>query len=340
MRLHQHAHGQLVVDLVDVDAAALHLAVDAVDVLRAAPTDRPGCRASSSSPRSTSMTRWMYFSRCDAPAGDLVGDLVVLLGLEVAERQVLELPLQLPDAQPVGQRRVDLHRLLRDAAALGRRPELERPHVVQPVGQLDQHHADVLGHGQEHLAHVLGPQVLAVQRRAGRRRRSTCRNCILSSLVTPSTSRATSRPKRLSSSRHRHAAVFGDVVAQRGDDRRGVHVQAGQRLGHRQRVVDVRLARLAELRRVRLGGEHVGALDRLDVWRRADTCRRRRKAPAGCAQQAQTRSAVTRVVSESTTADADVRVPDHAVSRAGAASSSAMTFALATRSSTATYSSG
>ena len=40
---------------------------------------------------------------------------------------------------------------------------------MQAVGQLDQHDADVLGHGQEHLAHVLGPQVLAVQRRASPR---------------------------------------------------------------------------------------------------------------------------------------------------------------------------
>jgi hypothetical protein len=33
---------------------------------------------------------------------------------------------------------------------------LERPHVVQAVRELDQDHADVLGHGEDHLAEVLG----------------------------------------------------------------------------------------------------------------------------------------------------------------------------------------
>src|SRR5581483_187144 len=46
------------------------------------------------------------------------GDLLVELGLEVAERQVLELPLQLPHAEAVRERRVDVERLARDLAAL------------------------------------------------------------------------------------------------------------------------------------------------------------------------------------------------------------------------------
>src|SRR5438552_67385 len=82
----------------------------------------------------------------DTAASDLVGDLVVLLGLQMAERQVFELPLQLPDAQSIGQRSINLHGLLSYAPALGRRPELERLHVVQAISQLDEDDADVLGH--------------------------------------------------------------------------------------------------------------------------------------------------------------------------------------------------
>ena len=37
-----------------------------------------------------------------------------------------------------------------------RRHGIERAHVVQPVGQLDQHDADVVDHRQEHLAQALG----------------------------------------------------------------------------------------------------------------------------------------------------------------------------------------
>ena len=95
-------------------------------------------------------------------------DLVVGVGLEVLERQVFELPLDLPDAQAVGERGEDLQGLLGDLllAVFGHRAE--RPHVVQAVGQLDDHDAQVLGHRQEDLAEVGGALVgLAVALLAG-----------------------------------------------------------------------------------------------------------------------------------------------------------------------------
>ena len=214
-------------------------------------------------------------TRCDVPlarhppAGDLVGDLVVLLRLEVPEREVLELPLDLPDAESIGQRRVDLHRLLRDAPTLARRPELERPHVVQAVGQLDEHDADVLGHGQEHLAHVLGPQVLAVQLRGHPRLIALDVEALhlveLGDAVDQAGDFATEAALELG---HRHAAVLGHVVQERRDDRGRVEMDAGQRLGDGQRMIDVRLTRLAHLWRMGLGREGIGALDGLDVGRR------------------------------------------------------------------------
>ena len=83
-------------------------------------------------------------------------DRVVGLRVEVAEGEVFQLRLELPDAEPVGERRVDLHRLLGDAELLVARHRAERAHVVQAVGQLDQDDADVVDHRQEHLAQVLG----------------------------------------------------------------------------------------------------------------------------------------------------------------------------------------
>ena len=210
----------------------------------------------------------VFFAR-HTPRSDFVGDLVVFLGLEVAERQVFELPLQLPDAQTVGQRRVDLHRLLRHAAALGGRPELERLHVVEPVGKLDEDDADVLGHGQEHLAHVLGPQVLPVELDQG----PPVVAVDVQELHLVELGDAVDQPGDLAAEatlqlRHGHVAVFGDVVAQGRDDGRGIHAQAGQRVGYRERVVDVRLARFSKLGAVRLGRESVGTPNRFDVWRR------------------------------------------------------------------------
>src|SRR5208337_5371908 len=63
--------------------------------------------------------------------------------------------------QPVRDGRVDLQRLFGDLAlAVG--PEVfERAHVVQPVGEFDKHHADVIDHGQHHLAQVFRLRLFA-----------------------------------------------------------------------------------------------------------------------------------------------------------------------------------
>ena len=77
------------------------------------------------------------------------------------EREVLELPLDRVDAEPVRDRRVDLEGLLGllDLLLLGYRAD--RAHVVQAVGELDQDDPDVRGHRDHHLAVVLGLRLVA-----------------------------------------------------------------------------------------------------------------------------------------------------------------------------------
>ena len=87
------------------------------------------------------------------PAGHHLLDLGVALGVEGGEGQVLELPLDLLDAEPVGQRGVDVEGLLGGAALLPLGHHRQGPHVVQAVGQLDDQHPPVVGHGHQHLAH-------------------------------------------------------------------------------------------------------------------------------------------------------------------------------------------
>ena len=58
--------------------------------------------------------------------------------------------------EPLRQRRVDLHRLAGDALLLLDRQGVQRAHVVEPVGELDEDDPDVLGHRQQHLSDVLG----------------------------------------------------------------------------------------------------------------------------------------------------------------------------------------
>ena len=52
--------------------------------------------------------------------------------------------------------RIDIHRFPCDPFALFCAKVADGSHVVQPIGQLDQDDPEVLGHGQHHLAQVLG----------------------------------------------------------------------------------------------------------------------------------------------------------------------------------------
>ena len=83
-------------------------------------------------------------------AQDSVGDRI-----DVAKRQVFQFRLELPDPETVGQRGVNLECLVGDAGLLLRWQGAEGAHVVEPVGEFDEHDPDVVDHGQEHLAQVL-----------------------------------------------------------------------------------------------------------------------------------------------------------------------------------------
>ena len=81
--------------------------------------------------------------------------------MERLEREVLELPLHLVDPEPVRERRVHLERLAGLLHLLLLAEVLDRAQVVEPVGELDQDDADVLGHRHDHLPVVLRLGLLA-----------------------------------------------------------------------------------------------------------------------------------------------------------------------------------
>ena len=82
--------------------------------------------------------------------------------MQGAEAEVLQLGLDQVHAQALGDRRVDLQRFGRDAAARVHALRAERAHVVQAVGELDQDHAQVARHRQQHLAEAFRVGFLAV----------------------------------------------------------------------------------------------------------------------------------------------------------------------------------
>ena len=172
----------------------------------------------------------------------------VAVGVEVREGEVLELLVDAVQPQPVRDRRVDLERLARDAAPLRRLDGVERAHVVQAVGELDQDDAHVARHREQHLAEVLGLRLLV---------RLELDLVELGDAVDELGDRLAEVAGDLGLG---DRGVFGHVVQQRRGQRLRVEVPLREDVGDGERVRDVGLAGLAELPFVRGLAEVVGRL--------------------------------------------------------------------------------
>ena len=87
--------------------------------------------------------------------GNLIHQIIIHFRFQIFEREIIQLHLNLGNTEPLGDRRIDIHRFPCDALLFLRRHMLECPHVVQSVRQLDHDDADVLCHGKKHLAQIL-----------------------------------------------------------------------------------------------------------------------------------------------------------------------------------------
>ena len=184
---------------------------------------------------------------------DETRDLAIGPLVERLEREVLELPLHLLDAEPMRERRVDLEGGVRDALLLVRRQGRERSHVVQAVGELDEQDADVAGHRDDHLANVLRLLVLAGA------------ELHLVELREPVHDPGDLPAEPVLQLLDRHGRVLDGVVQERGLQGGRVEPEVGEDPGDRERVFDERLARQPLLALVVFLREPVGALDLLQV---------------------------------------------------------------------------
>ena len=93
-------------------------------------------------------------------SGHLIDQVEVNIGMEIFEGQIVQFHLDLGNAQPGCQGRIDVQGLLGDADLLVGGHMAQCSHVVETVGQLDHDDPDILGHGQEHLSQVSGLHLL------------------------------------------------------------------------------------------------------------------------------------------------------------------------------------
>ena len=176
------------------------------------------------------------------------------VGRQLGEGEVLQLGGQPLHADALGERGVDLHRLGRDPAPLVRvLDELQRPHVVQAVGQLHQQHPDVVRHREQQLAEVLGLRGLRGLQLE------------LVELGDPVDQAGDDGAEQALDLVERGARVLDRVVEEGGRDRGRVEAEPGQDAGDLDRVVEIGVARGSQLGAVRLHGEDVGPVEQVLV---------------------------------------------------------------------------
>ncbi len=153
--VHDDANADYIEYLIEGTLLLLHLSVDAVQALLP-PRD---LRALQTFVLQRALQRFDHAGYVLLPAAAGRGDgrrqLPVLVRLEHAKAQVLQLALELADTKTAGERRVYFERLTRLLYLLLGRQRADSAHVVESVRQLDKHDAGVFDHCEEHLSKIL-----------------------------------------------------------------------------------------------------------------------------------------------------------------------------------------
>jgi hypothetical protein len=251
---HDDAEAVDVEHLGERDVLLLHLLVDRGDVLLAAGHLR--LHLEFLQPRADALLDLAH--RVAAVAARLRERLVEhakARGVQRMEAQVLELVVERVQPQAIGDRRVDVERLAGDALLLLRRHGIERAHVVQPVGELDEDDAHVARHREQHLAEVLRLRVL---------QRLELDALDLGDAVHQLGHLLAEALGDLALGGRR---VLDHVVQQCRHQRLGIQVPLGEDLGDREGMRDVRLAALPVLAGVRGARDVVRFFDLRDILR-------------------------------------------------------------------------
>jgi hypothetical protein len=236
--LDYHARAEDIVHLGKGKVLLDHLAVSGVDVLLAAEDFGADVRFGELALDRVERLA-DHFAPVAARRAGRLGEHLVAPGIKVREGELLQLVVKRVQAEAVGDRRVDLHRFARHAPALGGRHRAQGAHVVQPVGELDEDDAHVARHRQQHLAEVLRLRVLGRLELDAVQLRDTVDQF------------RDGFSKGVGDLVLGDRGVLGDIVEQRRHQRLPVEVPLGEDLGHRQRVRNIGVARLAGLAGVR-----------------------------------------------------------------------------------------
>ena len=169
------------------------------------------------------------------------------------ESEALEFLAHRLHAHAAGERRINVQRLGRDTIGPILRQELERAHVVQTVGQLDEQDADVLRDRQEKLAEILGLRRLA--------RHDVEFLDLRETLDQPTDFRT----KKLVDFLAGAVRILDRVVQDGGDDGGVVELEIGEDGGDFERMGEIGIARCTGLLPVRTHRIDIGAVQKILV---------------------------------------------------------------------------
>ena len=232
---HQNPRRTDVHELIEGELLGLHFAPDAVDVL--GPAVNRGLDA-----RRLELGLQMGLQLLDvslalrAPGLQRSRDVLVMRRLEVPEGQILQLPFDLPDTEPVGEWRVDLAGFHGKSALAHGIQRLGGAHLLQLLGEPHHDQAHIANHRKQHLAQCLRLPRLETAFRGPIRRQAEAAQV----------AQAAGQPDGLRAESCDGALVADAIGVEEGLQRRChddvvVGIEAAHDLGHFERAVACRI---------------------------------------------------------------------------------------------------
>ena len=178
--------------------------------------------------------------------GNLLCQIIINLRLQILQRKIIQLHLNFRNTKPVCNGRINVHRFTGLFLLLLRLHILKSTHIVKAVRQLNQNHADILGHGQEHLPQILslnlhlihGPGQLGQLCNSVYQKSYLCAELLLHLVQS-------------------HNGILYHIMKNSGNDGFFIQLQIRQNNGNTKRVNNIRFTRLPLLVLMGLSGDSV-----------------------------------------------------------------------------------
>ncbi len=154
-RIGNHSDGQDIVDIFNGGLLPLHFLVNTVEIFR--PPHKmaldvhfvQGVFNQRLGPSNQALSRLLSVH-------ELFRQLRIHTRIDIPKGEIFELGFQPGNAKAIGEGGVNIQGFLANPALLVFGQVFQRAQVVQPVGKFDENHANVFGHGQNHLAKAFG----------------------------------------------------------------------------------------------------------------------------------------------------------------------------------------